>query len=302
MMSQTRRRKRSTYIGVAFLLTSVTYVNAAERWTSKDLLDVAHSYDAYGCKGMRKDIGWHVESHLQVGLQDESREVFDVWRLRVDSSLSSYCCESGNVQYAVRLTASPTIYEKRSEGCYVEKLIGARERTFTFKAGDLGKPSVFFCECRASLPNDGTAPITMCAYGKMPLHQEGATLEYALFFIGHGTLAFAYKMGCDTGVKNVCIPISDGWSSVSPTAEVGYGIRSVHDGRLTVSVAVERGATAKAGNVLFLTVYGSGVHVPFHIAVKNVLSLQECLRSQGKGMSCSWRAEVTKDDIAHLLF
>ncbi len=302
-MDMTYGLKWSAYVGIAFVWANVVCANAVERRTSHDMLNVADSYDAHGCKGVRGDVGWHVESRLRGGLQDESREAFDVWRMRVRSSLASYCCVSGNVQYAVLLTVNPTIFVRCSDVCGVMKLIGARDRAFTFKTGTSGKPSAFFSACRASLPNNGTASVTMCAYGKEPLHEEGDSLEYALLFFGHSALAFAYKMGDDAEVKNVCIPIPDGLSPISPAPDVGCGICSVHDGRHTVSVSVETETTlANQGRFLILTVRSPNAFVSFPISLKNVLSFQECLKARMNGLDCNWRAEVTKNDRSTLLF
>ena len=298
------RQKSLPYAIVAFMCANIAQMNAYARFLSQDLLYVADSYDVYGCKGANGDIGWYVESGSQIDQKAESQEILSDWRMRVTSSLSSYCLESGNVQYSVRLTVNPTIRVKLGKGCYVEKHIGAKDRIFMIRAETLRIPSLFLDECRASLPDVRTNGMMMCAYGIEPLHRAESMLEYALFMIGCETLTFTYRIGDDVGVKSVSMPIpNDSFSNGMP--EVSGGTVSIYDAKHSVFVSVEHEhetILSRLGKFLILTVQGPDAFVVFPISMKNILSFQENLRDQSKGLDCNWRAEVTENDRSPLLF
>lgn len=298
------RQKSLPYAIAVLMFANIARTSAFARVLSQDLLHVADSYDMYGCKGENGDIGWYVERGSQIDQKAESQEILSGWRMRVKSSLSSYCLESGNVQYLVRLTVNPTIRVKLGKGCCVEKLIGAKDRIVMVRAETLRMPSLFLDECRASLPDDKTNGMMMCAYGIEPLHRAGSMLEYALFMIGCETLAFAYRIGDDVGVKSVSMPIpNDSFSNGRP--EVSGGTVSVYDAKHSVSVSVEHEhetTLSRLGKFLILTVQGPDTFVVFPISMKNVLSFRECLKARQNGLDCSWRAEITKNDRSPLLF
>ena len=266
----------------------------AARYEVRPLIDSSHNR-----------IAWYVNEPPSDLRDGDDVNPCDVWRMRVRASLRFYRRKPDAVSLTVRLCANPTIRRKMDEGCFVEKILGAKSQDFSFREGmdDYCRPSSFILGVISS-DVDRADNVTMCAYGKEPLHGGGTTIECALFFVGIETLTFAYRIGDGVDVKNVSIPMPNG-SFPNGMSEVYSGTVSIYDAKHSVSVSVEHEhemILSRQGKFLILTVRGPEASVDFPISMKNILSFQECLKARQNGLDCSWRAEVTENDRSPLFF
>ena len=293
-------------VALLMLLACAVNVGLVSYGKSVDnLKDAAHYEVRPLIDSTRNRLVWYVKEPSAVQQDGGDVNPCDVWRMRVRASLRSCRRKPDAVSLTVRLCVNPTIRRRMDVGCFVEQIIGTKSQDFTLKEGmgDRCQLSSSVLDMISSVV-DRNDSITMCAYGKEPLHVEGTTIECALFFVGLEMLAFAYRIGDGAGVKSVSIPIQDS-SFPNGSPEVSSGTVSIYDEEHSVSLSLEHeheSRLSRHGKFLVLTVQGPEAFVDFPISMKNILSLQRDLKAQLKGLDCNWRAEVTENDRSPLFF